>query len=92
MERPLISYASPIWVTAGKTNIKEIEVLQNKTVLQIRSVPSFVRRKDFHKDLHLTSIKKYFKNSQRNSLKTKHFMKLQNTIPVTPRTSENKEK
>lgn len=53
---PLVTYACPVWITASKTNLNKLQVLQNKILRIITKAPWFVTNKNIHKDLDVEFI------------------------------------
>lgn len=53
---PLVLYACPVWITASKTNLNKLQILQNKVLRIIIKAPWFVTNKNIHKDLDIPYI------------------------------------
>lgn len=54
--RPAITYGSPCWSIATRTNLKHIEVIQNKTLRMITKAPWFVRNTILQNDLNIPPL------------------------------------
>lgn len=48
MIRPIMTYAAPIWVSAAKTHIKKLQVVQNKALKQIHNLHWRFHTTDLH--------------------------------------------
>ncbi|GBM72832.1 hypothetical protein AVEN_55923-1 [Araneus ventricosus] len=59
--RPVMSYASPVWGAAAKSNIQTSESAQNIIARQITNSPWFICNRYIAKDIKLQPIKDYFK-------------------------------
>jgi hypothetical protein len=57
--RPMLLYASEIWLTTSQTNIKKIEQFQAKVLRKITNLPYFVRNNIIRNDLNLNTINEY---------------------------------
>ncbi|GFV19825.1 RNA-directed DNA polymerase from mobile element jockey [Trichonephila clavipes] len=64
--RPIITYASPVWGAAAATNMKKIQVIQNKILRLITNAPWYVRNDVIHYDLHMEPISSYITKLARN--------------------------
>lgn len=65
--RPVMTYAGPIWTTAAKTNLKKLQVIQNKCLKIINKLPWRFSTNELHSSTgfkklaeHLTEIKNKF--------------------------------
>jgi hypothetical protein len=54
--KPLLSYASPVWLMAAKTHLNKIQRTENKLLRRIIGAPWYIRNKDIRKDLRITPI------------------------------------
>ncbi|GJQ77151.1 hypothetical protein Trydic_g14829 [Trypoxylus dichotomus] len=48
--RPIITYASAVWITAAPTHIKKLETFQNQTLRMALNAPWFVRNTTIQQD------------------------------------------
>ncbi len=55
--RPSLTYACPIWCNASSTNIKKIQIIQNKFLRKILKADWFISNKQIHRELQIDSIK-----------------------------------
>ncbi|GFS67365.1 RNA-directed DNA polymerase from mobile element jockey [Trichonephila clavipes] len=69
--RPILSYGSPVWGYAAKSNLKTLEISQNKTIRMIVHANMYMRNSDIYKALKLPTFKSYIKK-----LATKFFESL----------------
>ena len=60
MIRPILSYASPVWAAASKTNIQKIQTFQNKFLRIITKAPWFIPNSQIHQELGITPITVHF--------------------------------
>ncbi|GFV86397.1 RNA-directed DNA polymerase from mobile element jockey [Trichonephila clavipes] len=72
--RPILSYGSPVWGYAAKSNLKTLEISQNKTIRMIVHANMYTRNADIYKALKLPTFKNYIKK-----LATKFF----ESLPLT---------
>ncbi|GFV85320.1 putative RNA-directed DNA polymerase from transposon X-element [Trichonephila clavipes] len=56
--RPILSYGSPVWGYAAKSNLKTLEICQNKTIRMIVHVNMYMRNSDIYKALKLPTFKR----------------------------------
>ncbi|GBN51182.1 hypothetical protein AVEN_63399-1 [Araneus ventricosus] len=56
-----MSYASPVWGAAAKSNIRTLESAQNIIARQLTNSPWFIRNRYIAKDIKLQPIIDYFK-------------------------------
>ncbi|GFW63606.1 RNA-directed DNA polymerase from mobile element jockey [Trichonephila clavipes] len=63
--RPILLYASPIWVSAAVTHLKKLHVFQNKHLRKITNAPWFVRNEILHKDLKIDPILDFIRNQSK---------------------------
>lgn len=54
--RPIWLYGSGLWCSASITQIKRIQVLQNRVLRLITSAPWYVRNDELHKDLEIPTV------------------------------------
>lgn len=90
MIRPILTYASPIWSSAAKTNIRHIQVVQNKCLRALTGLPITTEKFELHEladvrtlpnKIHHDAIKFFTITTQRND-KTSHIARLTNsTMP-----------
>ncbi|GFT27594.1 RNA-directed DNA polymerase from mobile element jockey [Trichonephila clavipes] len=59
--RPILSYGSPLWGYAAKSNLKTLENCQNKTIRMIVHANMYMRNSDNYKALKLPTFKGYIK-------------------------------
>lgn len=59
--RSILAYAWPVWGYASKSNIKRLEVFQNKALRIIVNAPWFVRNEVIRRDLEIPTITVYIK-------------------------------
>ncbi|GFV46506.1 RNA-directed DNA polymerase from mobile element jockey [Trichonephila clavipes] len=72
--RPILSYGSPVWGYAAKSNLKTLEICQNKTIRMIVHANMYMRNSDIYKALKLPTFKTYI---------IKLATKLFDTLPLT---------
>ena len=60
MIRPILSYASPIWAAAAKTNINKIQIFQNRFLRTITKAPWYIPNAQLHIELGITPIPVHF--------------------------------
>ncbi|GBN87145.1 RNA-directed DNA polymerase from mobile element jockey [Araneus ventricosus] len=59
--RPILTYATPVWGCAANTNLKILEVLQNKIIRTICNASWFMSNTDIRKDLNYPSLRDFIK-------------------------------
>ena len=59
--RPIVTYAAPAWCSAAPTNIKPLQIFQNKCLRLILSVNRYAKITDMHKETELSMITDYAK-------------------------------
>ncbi|XP_024942746.1 uncharacterized protein LOC112494634 [Cephus cinctus] len=59
--RPIIMYAHPVWCSAAPTNIKPLQIFQNKCLRLILSKDRYARISDMHDETALPKILEYAK-------------------------------
>lgn len=59
--RPIITYAAPVWCCAAKTNLKALQVFQNKCLRLILNEGRYARIRDLHAQAGLELIDSYVK-------------------------------
>ncbi|GFX24179.1 RNA-directed DNA polymerase from mobile element jockey [Trichonephila clavipes] len=57
--RPILSYGCPVWGYAAKSNLKILEISQNKTIRMIVHANMYMRNADIYKALKLQNFKSY---------------------------------
>ncbi|GFX88011.1 RNA-directed DNA polymerase from mobile element jockey [Trichonephila clavipes] len=57
--RPILSYGCPVWGYAAKSNLKTLEISQNKTIRMIVHANMYMRNADIYKALKLQNFKSY---------------------------------
>ncbi|GFT24359.1 probable RNA-directed DNA polymerase from transposon X-element [Trichonephila clavipes] len=68
--RPVITYGPPVWGAAATTQMKKIQVIQNKIFRVMTNVPWYVRNDVIHNDLHMEPITNYITKLSRNVFKS----------------------
>lgn len=61
--RPTFIYASPVWCNAAPTNLKKLQVLQNKYLRLILSESRYARIKDMHDQTNIMMVSEYIKQT-----------------------------
>lgn len=69
--RPLITYSCPVWSTTSNTNYRKLQALQNRTLRIALNAPWFVRNKQIHDELAVSTIRDFIMTTTR-----KHLQKL----------------
>ncbi|GFW35121.1 RNA-directed DNA polymerase from mobile element jockey [Trichonephila clavipes] len=64
--RPIITYASPVFGAAAATDMKKIQVIENKILHLITNAPWYVKNDVIHYDLHMEPISNYITKLARN--------------------------
>ncbi|GFX87287.1 RNA-directed DNA polymerase from mobile element jockey [Trichonephila clavipes] len=59
--RPILSFGRPVWRYAAKSNLKMLEMCQNKTIRMIVHGNMYMRNSDIYKALKLPTFKSYIK-------------------------------
>lgn len=59
--RPIMVYAAPLWYKASKTNIKKLQVIQNKTLKLIFNLPIRYSTHELHDEYNLDMFQNYIK-------------------------------
>ncbi|GFW60607.1 RNA-directed DNA polymerase from mobile element jockey [Trichonephila clavipes] len=59
--RPIMLYASPIWVAAAVTHLKRLHPFQNIQLRRAANAAWFVRNEVLHKDLNVPPLLDFFK-------------------------------
>jgi hypothetical protein len=54
--KPLLGYASPVWLMASKTHLMKIQKTENVLIRKVVSAPWYIRNRDLRKDLKITPI------------------------------------
>jgi hypothetical protein len=54
--KPLLSYASPVWLMAAKKHLMKIQSTENIIIRKLVSAPWYIRNRDLRKDLHICPI------------------------------------
>lgn len=57
MVLPIITYAAPIWATAAKSQILQLQRVQNRALRTATRSPWFVRNDDIHRDAGIQTIR-----------------------------------
>lgn len=60
---PMMTYGSNVWGNAAPTNIKKLQVQQNKILREITASPWYCRNKDIHADLRMRTITEFIKDT-----------------------------
>lgn len=63
--RPILMYACQIWSNTSKTNIKKLQVQQNKVLRIATKAPWFVRNHQIHTELGIPTIEKYIQHTNK---------------------------
>lgn len=61
--RSLLLYACEVWGNTSKTNIKRVQVLQNKVLRTAVDAPWFIRNQQLHEELAMPTIHEYIKKT-----------------------------
>lgn len=61
--RPAITYGAAAWSSAAKTHLNKIQVLQNKALRLILSVPWYVTNIQIYRDLNISSIRQFMRDA-----------------------------
>ncbi|GBO28568.1 hypothetical protein AVEN_203288-1 [Araneus ventricosus] len=69
--RPAMMCGSQVWGATSTTNIRRLQVFQNKQLMHVVNAPWYVRRKVIHDDLKIDPISDFIKKSS-----TKFFNKI----------------
>ncbi|GBN97725.1 hypothetical protein AVEN_123708-1 [Araneus ventricosus] len=56
-------YGSQVWGATSTTNIRRLQVFQNKQLMHVVNAPWYVRRKVIHDDLKIDPISDFIKKS-----------------------------
>ncbi|GFT24506.1 RNA-directed DNA polymerase from mobile element jockey [Trichonephila clavipes] len=64
--RPILTYASPVWIFAAETHIQKLEVIQNKTLRQILRAKWYMRNSALRKAIKFKTIKEFMKKLAKN--------------------------
>ncbi|GFX96691.1 RNA-directed DNA polymerase from mobile element jockey [Trichonephila clavipes] len=72
--RPILSYGSPVWGYAANSNLKILEISQNKTIRMIVHAKMYMKNFDIYKALKLPTFENFIKK-----LATKFF----DSLPLT---------
>lgn len=64
--RPSMLYACPIWTNASESNIKKIQIMQNKFLRLATHAPWFISNDQLHRELNLPSIKHHIAHLSNN--------------------------
>ncbi|GBM48234.1 RNA-directed DNA polymerase from mobile element jockey [Araneus ventricosus] len=67
--RPILTYAALVWGCAANTNLKILEVLQNKTIRTICNATWYMSNTDIRKDLKYPSLRDFIKKLSANFFK-----------------------
>ena len=78
--RPILSYASPVWLYAAASHLKKIQTVENKIIRKIIGAPWFVKNQNIRKDLQITPILSKLKASLENF--SKSFKATENSLLV----------
>ncbi|KMQ85663.1 reverse transcriptase [Lasius niger] len=54
--KPVWTYGIQIWGCSRKTNVKQIQIFQNKVLRGIVNAPWYVRNSDLHRDLRIELV------------------------------------
>ncbi|GFX41720.1 RNA-directed DNA polymerase from mobile element jockey [Trichonephila clavipes] len=65
--RPILSYGCPVWGYAAKTNINNLDTLQNSTIRMIVKASRYMRNDDIRKALKIKSFKFYIQKIAKSS-------------------------
>jgi hypothetical protein len=57
--RPMILYASQVWLTCANSHLQKLESFQSKTLRWITAAPWFVRNEIIRRDLNVETIKEH---------------------------------
>ncbi|GFS97388.1 RNA-directed DNA polymerase from mobile element jockey [Trichonephila clavipes] len=85
--RPILSYGCPVWGYAAKSNLKTLEISQNKTIRMIVHVNMYMRNADIYKALKLPTFKSYIQKLAINffdslpQTNNYHILNLENYTP-----------
>ncbi|GBM55489.1 RNA-directed DNA polymerase from mobile element jockey [Araneus ventricosus] len=64
--RPILTYASPIWACTAKSNLRSIQVLENKTLRMIVNARWYHRNIDIRNALNVPSFQQVIQQLARN--------------------------
>ncbi|GBO45887.1 RNA-directed DNA polymerase from mobile element jockey [Araneus ventricosus] len=64
--RPILTYASPIWACTAKSNLRSIQVLENKTLRMIVNARYYHRNIDIRNALNVPSFQQVIQELARN--------------------------
>lgn len=90
--KPIITYASPIWCGASRTNIKQLQIYQNKCLRLIDMANRYTRIVDLHTQTGMKTItetirelaNKFYTNMLGNNELTKNLTKIRaHNLPTT---------
>lgn len=59
--RPLVTYACPVWSASSKTNIKKLQVFQNKVLRTAINAPWHIRNCQIHYELGMETVEQFIK-------------------------------
>ncbi|GFU77646.1 RNA-directed DNA polymerase from mobile element jockey [Trichonephila clavipes] len=85
--RPILSYGCPVWGYAAKSNLKTLEISQNKTIHMIVHANMYMRNADIYKALKLPTFKSYIQKLALNffdslpQTNNYHILNLENYTP-----------
>ncbi|GBN91349.1 RNA-directed DNA polymerase from mobile element jockey [Araneus ventricosus] len=64
--RPILAYASPIWACTAKSNLRSIQVLENKTPRMIANARWYHRNIDIRNALNVPSLQQFIQKLAKN--------------------------
>ncbi|GFS82322.1 putative RNA-directed DNA polymerase from transposon X-element [Trichonephila clavipes] len=84
---PILSYGSPVRGYAANSNLKKLEISQNKTIRMIVHANMYMKNSDIYKALKLPTFKNFIKKLATNffdslpQTNNYHILNLENYIP-----------
>lgn len=64
--RPILVYGAPVWCSAAKTNLKPLQIFQNKCLRLILSASRYSRITELHEQANIKTINDYIKSLAEN--------------------------
>ncbi|RZC31958.1 hypothetical protein BDFB_014872 [Asbolus verrucosus] len=85
--RPTFTYAAEVWMQASRTQLRQLQILQNKTLRQCLDAPYYMTNEQIHKDTKTPTIEEHI-----NKIATRTYEKMEDHPNKTIRDAINYDK